>query len=105
MILQLLQASLVHRTAVKLINRLLIIVIISGFTGGLFDDSESLCIEGAFRYAIYRVNNDDSLLGRTRLSYDIQHLPAANSFMAAKKGKSKNGVMRRARHKKTTLNY
>ena len=57
-------------------------------SGGLFDDSEHSSTESAFRYAIYRVNEDKTLLSRTRLSYDIQHLPAVNSFLAAKKGQA-----------------
>ena len=61
--------------------------ITAGFlTGGLFDDVESKSIEGAFRFAIYRINNDDEILPHTRLAWDIQHLPAANSFVAAKQG-------------------
>ena len=54
--------------------------------GGLFDDAESPSIEGAFRYAISRVNNDDELLPSTKLAWDIQHVPATNSFKTGRKG-------------------
>jgi ionotropic kainate glutamate receptor 2 len=55
--------------------------------GGLFDDNEDPTTEAAFRYAVTRVNEDKTVLSRTQLSYDIQHLPAMNSFLAARKGK------------------
>ena len=55
-------------------------------TGGLFDDTEDPTVESAFRYAIFRVNQDRTLLANTKIVYDIQHLPALNSFVAAKKG-------------------
>ena len=58
------------------------------FAGGLFDDSEEITIENAFRYAISRVNRDKTLLTNTNIVYDIQHLPSQNSFLASKKGKS-----------------
>jgi len=54
--------------------------------GGLFDDTEDATVESAFRYALLRINQDRTLLPDTRIVYDIQHLPAQNSFIAAKKG-------------------
>ena len=54
--------------------------------GGLFGETEDVVIENTFRYAIYRVNLDQNLLPRTKITYDIQHLPTLNSFLAAKKG-------------------
>jgi len=54
--------------------------------GGLFDDTEDVTVESAFRYALLRINQDRTLLPDTRIVYDIQHLPAQNSFIAAKKG-------------------
>lgn len=56
------------------------------FAGGLFDDSEDSTVESAFKYAIYRVNSDPTLLPGSKISYDIQHLPSGNSFLALKKG-------------------
>jgi len=56
------------------------------FAGGLFDDTEDATVESAFRYALLRINQDRTLLPDTRIVYDIQHLPAQNSFIAAKKG-------------------
>ena len=56
-------------------------------TGGLFDDVEHPSTESAFRYSIFRVNSDHTLLSDTRIAYDIQHLPSQNSFLASKKGK------------------
>jgi len=55
-------------------------------SGGLFDDTEDATVESAFRYALLRINQDRTLLPDTRIVYDIQHLPAQNSFIAAKKG-------------------
>jgi len=52
----------------------------------LFDDTEDATVENAFRYALLRINQDRTLLPDTRIVYDIQHLPAQNSFIAAKKG-------------------
>ena len=63
-------------------------------TGGLFGDDEDPTIEAAFKYAIHRINQDRTILPRTKIGFDIQHLPASNSFLAAKKGKysSKNNT-------------
>ena len=57
-------------------------------TGGLFGDDEDPTIEAAFKYAIHRINQDRTILPKTKIGFDIQHLPASNSFLAAKKGKS-----------------
>ena len=62
------------------------LVYIFSKTGGLFDDTEDATVESAFRYALLRINQDRTLLPDTRIVYDIQHLPAQNSFIAAKKG-------------------
>ena len=55
-------------------------------SGGLFEDDEDPTTENAFRYGIQSVNSDKTVLSETRLSYDIQHLPARNSFIGSKKG-------------------
>ena len=61
-------------------------VVLFAMEGGLFDETEDATVESAFRYALLRINQDRTLLPDTRIVYDIQHLPAQNSFMAAKKG-------------------
>ena len=43
-------------------------------------------VESAFRYGIYKVNQQRHLLRHSKITYDIQHLPTDNSFVAAKKG-------------------
>ena len=62
--------------------------------GGLFDETEDVTVESAFRYALLRINQDRTLLPDTRIVYDIQHLPAQNSFIAAKKGEHRIHVTR-----------
>lgn len=42
--------------------------------------------ELAFKYAVYRINKDASLLSNTTLVYDIQYVPKDDSFHASKKG-------------------
>lgn len=42
--------------------------------------------ELAFKYAVYRINKDSSLLPNTTLVYDIQYVPRDDSFHASKKG-------------------
>ncbi|XP_064104775.1 glutamate receptor ionotropic, kainate 2-like [Macrobrachium nipponense] len=41
--------------------------------------------ELAFKYAVYRINKDSSLLSNTTLVYDIQYVPRDDSFHASKK--------------------
>ncbi|XP_047500230.1 glutamate receptor ionotropic, kainate 1-like [Penaeus chinensis] len=41
--------------------------------------------ELAFKYAVYRINKDSSLLSNTTLVYDIQYVPKDDSFHASKK--------------------
>lgn len=41
--------------------------------------------ELAFKYAVYRINKDASLLSNTTLVYDIQYVPKDDSFHASKK--------------------
>lgn len=54
--------------------------------GSLFDESSDPVLESVFRYAIFRLNRDDSILPHTKLLYDIQHLPQDSSFVAGKRG-------------------
>lgn len=56
------------------------------FQGGLFhpaDDKQEL----AFRYAVEKINNDRTILPRSKLSAQIEKMPPQDSFHASKKGK------------------
>ncbi|GIY82187.1 uncharacterized protein CDAR_173211 [Caerostris darwini] len=56
--------------------------------GALFtEDQRDSPSELAFKYSIYRINKDKTLLANTTLVYDIQHVPKDDSFHAAKKGR------------------
>ncbi|XP_060534692.1 glutamate receptor ionotropic, kainate 2-like isoform X3 [Cylas formicarius] len=50
--------------------------------------------ETAFKYAVYKINRDKTLLPHTTLVYDLQHVPSDDSFHASKKAckQVKNGV-------------
>lgn len=55
-------------------------------SGGLFhpaDDKQ----EVAFRYAVDKINNDRSILPRSKLSAQIEKMSPQDSFHASKKGK------------------
>ncbi|RWS14649.1 glutamate receptor ionotropic: kainate 2-like protein [Dinothrombium tinctorium] len=55
--------------------------------GALFTEEEKDSqTELAFKYAVYRINRDRSLLPNTTLIYDIQYIPHDDSFHAVKKG-------------------
>lgn len=55
--------------------------------GALFtDDEKDSQTELAFKYAVYRINRDRSLLPNVTLMYDIQYIAADDSFHASKKG-------------------
>lgn len=43
----------------------------------------------AFKYAVYRINKDKTILPKTTLVYDIQYVPRDDSFRTSKKGKKK----------------
>ncbi|KAF8792741.1 Glutamate receptor ionotropic like protein [Argiope bruennichi] len=49
------------------------------------EDQRDSPSELAFKYSIYRINKDKTLLANTTLVYDIQHVPKDDSFHAAKK--------------------
>lgn len=57
------------------------------FSGGLFGDDEPENVVNAFKYALYHVNHQRTLLKNMNLMYDIQTLPVTNRFEASKKGK------------------
>ena len=60
-------------------------------SGALFTKEEKDSqTELAFKYAVYRVNRDPSILPNTTLVYDIQYVPHDDSFHASKKGKQIN---------------
>lgn len=44
--------------------------------------------ELAFKYAVYMINKDKTILPNTTLVYDIQHVPRDDSFRTSKKGKT-----------------
>ncbi|KAL7644527.1 UNVERIFIED_CONTAM: hypothetical protein RMT77_005359 [Armadillidium vulgare] len=54
--------------------------------GAMFtEDQRESSIELAFKYAVYKINKDPSLLARTSLVYDIQYVPKDDSFHASKR--------------------
>lgn len=54
-------------------------------SGGLFENFDD-DREMAFRYAVDRINADDSMLPNSRLSAKIERLKPQSSFYAAKSG-------------------
>ncbi|KQS21445.1 glutamate receptor ionotropic, kainate 2 isoform X3 [Drosophila erecta] len=54
--------------------------------GAIFtDDERESSIESAFKYAIYRINKEKTLLPNTQLVYDIEYVPRDDSFRTTKK--------------------
>ncbi|XP_022237656.1 glutamate receptor ionotropic, kainate 2-like isoform X1 [Limulus polyphemus] len=54
--------------------------------GALFlEDQKNSPIELAFKYAVYRINKDRTILPNASLVYDIKHIPRDDSFRASKK--------------------
>ncbi|XP_044011021.1 glutamate receptor ionotropic, kainate 2 isoform X7 [Aphidius gifuensis] len=54
--------------------------------GAIFtEDQKDSPSELAFKYAVYRINKDKSLLPNTTLVYDIQYVPKDDSFRTSKK--------------------
>ena len=45
-------------------------------------------LESAFRYAMFKLRNDSTLLSQTKLKYDIQFIEEGDSFTAASRGLS-----------------
>lgn len=61
------------------------------FSGAIFtEDQKNSSVELAFKYAVYRINKDKTLLPKTSLVYDIQYVPRDDSFHASKKGKKRD---------------
>lgn len=59
------------------------------FSGGLFhpaDDKQEI----AFRYAVEKINNDRTILPRSKLSAQIEKMSPQDSFHASKKGNHKS---------------
>ncbi|XP_076173791.1 glutamate receptor ionotropic, kainate 2 isoform X4 [Ptiloglossa arizonensis] len=54
--------------------------------GAIFtEDQKESPSEFAFKYAIYKINKDKTLLANTTLVYDIQYVPKDDSFRTSKK--------------------
>ncbi|KAK8390471.1 hypothetical protein O3P69_010275 [Scylla paramamosain] len=51
----------------------------------LTEDQRDSATELAFKYAVYRINNDKFILPNTTLVFDIQYVPRDDSFHTAKK--------------------
>ncbi|KAG8181235.1 hypothetical protein JTE90_027905 [Oedothorax gibbosus] len=61
--------------------------LLSVVAGVMFtDDQRESPTELAFKYAVYRINKDRTILPNTTLVYDIQYVPREDSFHASKKG-------------------
>lgn len=56
-------------------------------SGAIFsEDQKDSSIELAFKYAVYKINKDRSILPKTTLVYDIQYVPdSSDSFRTSKK--------------------
>ncbi|KZS03223.1 Glutamate receptor-like protein [Daphnia magna] len=55
--------------------------------GGIFrEDQKDGSAELAFKYAVYRLNRERTILPNTTLVYDIQYVPRDDSFRTSKKG-------------------
>ncbi|RWS22861.1 glutamate receptor: ionotropic kainate 2 precursor-like protein 1, partial [Leptotrombidium deliense] len=62
------------------------IKLFNSFLGALFtEDEKNSQTELAFKYAVYRINRDRTILPNTTLIYDIQYIPHDDSFHAVKK--------------------
>lgn len=56
-------------------------------TAAIFtDEQRDGAAELAFKYAVYRINKDKSILPASTLIYDIQYVPQDDSFRTTKKG-------------------
>lgn len=61
--------------------------VLHNFAGAIFtEDQKDSPSELAFKYAIYKINKDKTLLANTTLVYDIQYVPKDDSFRTSKKG-------------------
>lgn len=58
--------------------------------GAIFNEEQKdSSTELAFKYAVYRINKDKSILPKTTLIYDIHYVPRDDSFRTTKKGNLK----------------
>lgn len=70
-----------------LLNIVWRITFVLEWTGGLFtEDERDGPTELAFKYAVYRINKDRTLLPNITLLFDIQYTPRNDSYRAAKRG-------------------
>ncbi|KAM7341355.1 glutamate receptor ionotropic, kainate 2-like isoform 2-T2 [Cochliomyia hominivorax] len=54
--------------------------------GAIFtEDQRASKIESAFKYAIYRINKDKTMLPDTQIVYDIEYIPRDDTFRSTKK--------------------
>ncbi|XP_046804428.1 glutamate receptor ionotropic, kainate 1 [Lucilia cuprina] len=54
--------------------------------GAIFtEDQRASKIESAFKYAIYRINKDKTMLPDTQIIYDIEYIPREDTFRSTKK--------------------
>lgn len=83
---------------IDLIRRLLVSLILATFIidvsslppviriGAIFtEDQKDSSTELAFKYAVYRINKDKTILPNTQLVYDIEYVPRDDSFRTSKK--------------------
>lgn len=58
----------------------------TSFTGAIFtEEQKDSSTELAFKYAVYKINKDKTVLPQTTLVYDIQYVPKDDSFRTSKK--------------------
>lgn len=78
-----------HPTLSKLCARKFITCCVSPYDtlGAIFsEEQKDSSIELAFKYAVYKINKDRSVLPKTTLVYDIQYVPdSTDSFRTSKK--------------------
>ncbi|XP_055858129.1 glutamate receptor ionotropic, kainate 2 isoform X1 [Episyrphus balteatus] len=83
---------------IYLIQRLLVSLVFATFIigvtslppviriGAIFtEDQKDSSTELAFKYAVYRINKDKTILPNTQLVYDIEYVPRDDSFRTSKK--------------------
>ena len=60
---------------------------VCSFSGAIFvEDQKDSATELAFKYAVYRLNKERSILPNTTLVYDIQYVPKEDTFRTSKTG-------------------
>ncbi len=59
------------------------------------DEQKDTATELAFKYAVYSINKDPSLLPNHTIVYDIQYVPPEDSFRTTKKvcGQVEHGIL------------